>query len=272
MPSLRKIGVPARSIVERLTRNIVYRRRLPEPFNDTTIYVTPSAGLKYLVSRMSTIDAALLRNAKELVRPGDVVWDVGANVGLFAFAAAWLAGQNGSVIAFEPDTFLIDCLRRSAKRRAPQSALVTVVPAAVASAVSLRNFLIASRSRASNAISGYGQTQAGKSINSQTVVTVSLDWLAERLPVPNVIKCDVEGAELEVFAGQSRILTKARPVIVCEVAEVASAQMTTLFSENGYALYDGDQALSVKSGTERTSWNTVAIPEELKNRYIPGLS
>ena len=42
----------------------------------------------------------------EMVRPGDVVWDIGANVGLFAFAAANRAGSSGQVIAVEPDLWL----------------------------------------------------------------------------------------------------------------------------------------------------------------------
>jgi hypothetical protein len=97
----------ARTLIERYTRNWIYARHLPSSFGDIPIFVTPSAGLSYLFKPMTKIDPILLRNVIELVRPSDVVWDIGANVGLFTFAAAARAGHNGHVIAFEPDTWLI---------------------------------------------------------------------------------------------------------------------------------------------------------------------
>lgn len=258
----------ARRVVERATRNWVYRRRLPQAVGGAPIVVTPSAGLKYLFKPMTRIDPSLLRNATELVRANDVVWDIGANVGLFAFAAAACAGPKGRVVAIEPDTFLVRCLRRSARLQPETSAPVTVVSAAVASEISLREFTIASRSRASNAMRGYGQTVMGAPSESQTVVALNLDWLASRLPRPNVIKCDVEGAEAEVFAGQTKILNEIRPAIICEVSRTAAAQMTKILSENGYVLYDGEKPLSADTRIDRTSWNTVAIPKESNAGYL----
>jgi FkbM family methyltransferase len=260
----------ARRIVERTTRSWVYPRRLPQAVGGAPIFVTPSAGLKYLFRPMSRIDPALLQNAIELVRQNDVVWDIGANIGLFAFAAAGCAGPKGRVIAFEPDTFLVDCLRKSAAHQPETSAPVTVVAAAIASEISLRELTIASRSRASNAMRGYGQTQMGAPFESHTVVALNLDWLASKLPAPNVIKCDVEGAEGEVFTGQTKILNEIRPVIICEVVRNAAAQMTAMLVESGYILYDGDKPLSAKARTERASWNTIAIPKELNEGYLNG--
>src|SRR3974390_2182320 len=104
----------ARKIVELSTRDWVYPRRLPSSFGGVPIFVTPSAGLKYLFKPMTKVDPILLRNAIDLIRPNDIVWDIGANVGLFTFAAAARAGSNGCVIAFEPDTWLVQLLRKSA--------------------------------------------------------------------------------------------------------------------------------------------------------------
>ena len=68
------------------------------------MYITPESGLSYWFGfKFAT---GLLMNASETVKPGDVVWDVGANMGLFSFAAAGLAGPAGHVYAFEPDTAL----------------------------------------------------------------------------------------------------------------------------------------------------------------------
>jgi FkbM family methyltransferase len=260
----------ARRVVERVTRNWVYRRRLPQAVGGAAIVVSPSAGLKYLFKPMARIDPSLLRNATELVRANNVVWDIGANVGLFAFAAAACAGPKGRVIAVEPDTFLVGCLRRSARLQPDTSAPVTVLSAAIASEISLREFTIASRSRASSAMRGYGQTLMGPPSESQTVAAFNLDWLASNLPAPNVIKCDVEGAEADVFSGQTEILNKIRPVIICEVSDNAAMLMTTMLVESDYVLYDGERPLAANAMMDRTSWNTIAIPKELNAGYLSG--
>lgn len=52
-----------------------------------------------------------------------------------------------------------------------------------------------------------------------TVPTFTLDWLIDNQPRPNLIKCDVEGAEVEVFRGQLKTLKEIRPVIMCEVGD-----------------------------------------------------
>ena len=258
----------ARAFAERTTRKWVYARRLPTSFGSAPIFVTPAAGLKFLLKPMPEIDPILLRNVIELVRPSDVVWDIGANVGLFAFAAAARAGRTGQVIAFEPDAWLVQILRRSVSAQPETSAPVRIVPAAVASEIGLRQFTIASRSRASNAMAGYGSTQMGKASEEQTIVALSLEWLTEKLQPPNVIKCDVEGAEVEVFDGQSKMLGTIRPVIICEVSSKTSERMTDIFVNARYRLFDGEKPLSRETEITRASWNTIAIPEEFLERYI----
>ena len=82
-----------RGMIEGLTRDWVIRRRLSAEFSRAPIHVTPSAGLRYLFRSMNLVDPSLLELVTEFVTPGSVVWDVGANVGLFSFASASL-GAN----------------------------------------------------------------------------------------------------------------------------------------------------------------------------------
>jgi FkbM family methyltransferase len=251
MPSIRHI-------VETATARLVFRRRLPAEFGSVPIYVSPSAGLKFLAKRMADTDPTLFALLRAHVRPGQVIWDVGANVGLFSFAAAAIAGPSGRVFAFEPDTWLVQMLRRSARVQPASSAPVEILPVAVARETAFRSFNIAARSRAASFLSGYGSTQIGGVAASQTVMAVSLDWAACKLPPPAILKIDVEGAELEVLEGARELLTQHRPVVLCEVSGEAAEAVTRLLSQCGYRLFDGEHP---ESGEVRLApWATVAVP------------
>jgi len=103
-----------RRLAERMSRGVVFRRRLPSKFGRLPLYVTPEAGLRYWLA-MSRVDPTLYSMAEEFVRPGVTVWDIGANVGLFSFCAAALSGPSGFVLAVEPDLWLAQLVDRSSK-------------------------------------------------------------------------------------------------------------------------------------------------------------
>jgi len=209
---------------------------------------------------MKEIDPVLFALVKEFVHKNTVVWDVGGNVGLFAFSAAYLAGSNGLVVAMEPDAWLVQLLRRSSLIQPPSCAPVHIIPVAVARTVDLRTFHIAARSRATNCLEGYGSTQTGGVAEEQTVITVSLDWLSERYALPDVLKIDVEGAELEVLRGAERLFDRKRPLLLCETSGETASDVTTLLLSKGYRLFDGDVSKSERRELSSAPWTTIALP------------
>ena len=100
----------------------------------------------------------------------------------------------------------------------------------------------------------------------QVVAAFNLDWLLTRLPIPDVIKIDVEGAELEVLRNQSRMLNQVRPVIICEVGRSRVTKLRELLTCASYRLFDGQKPLRKLQIVDRATWSTIAIPEEKRHR------
>ena len=219
--------------------------------------MSTEGGLRYLARPMAGVDPLLLRLAAEVVRPGDTVWDIGANLGLFSFAAAVLAGRDGQVLAVEPDTDLAGLLRRSAAGGGTH-APVEVLPAAVSDELSVARFHVATRNRATSHLAGFGSSMTGGTRSTRLVPTVTLDSLADRLPAPDVIKVDVEGAELSVLAGAHRVLS-LRPTVICEVSHQNAEAVAEVLIGHGYTLYDGARCPGERAAVSVAPFNTLAI-------------
>lgn len=255
-------GAGLRRLTERATRGWVIRRRLPREFGGAPLLVTPEAALRYLFHPMERVDPALLNFARDFVNPGDTVWDIGANVGLFTFAAAARAQAGGRVVALEADVWLTQLLRRSAALQGPSTATVEILPAAASERVEPRTFAIAERGRATNALEGYGSSQTGGFRRHETVMAVSLDWLANHYPPPRVLKIDVEGAELEVLKGAAKLLREARPVLACEVSSEVRREVGALLRALDYTLYDLSVPAERRRPLDHPPFDTLALPRE----------
>jgi FkbM family methyltransferase len=252
---------PIRHFVEVISRGKVFCRRFPSRYGSAQLYVTPECGLRYLRLSLESVDVNLLNSAFEFVKPGAVIWDVGANLGLFSFAAAGLAGPTGKVFAIEPDTYLVGLLRRSARLNQNENRIapVTVIPCAVAESLALETFHIAKRARASNFLSGHGGSQTGGARENQHVLAITLDWLATQIPIPNLIKIDVEGADLRVLRGASQLLRAEKPDLIFEASGATATEAATFLSELGYTLFDADLPFQSRQPLSRPTYNTLAV-------------
>ncbi len=256
-----------RRFVEQISRKVVLKKRLPAEFSRLPLYVSPDSALKFWKPGFGAELKELLRIAKTYVRTDDSVWDIGANVGVFTFGAAARCGAKGKVLAVEADTWLAVLLQRS--RILPQNLdkSIEILCAAVSDENRILNFQIAERGRSANALEKSGRrAPAGGVRYSQPVPSYTLDCLLERFAPPNVLKIDVEGAELLVLQGAKRLLKDVRPIIYCEVGEDVSQEVYKLFREAGYRVYDGDNPKLIEQST--ATWATLAFPEESVQEWI----
>jgi len=251
----------------------VVRRRLPRSAGGGVLVVSAEVGgLRYVLKASSQWDPGLLRCARDLVGRGDVVWDVGANVGLFAAAAAYAAGPEGRVLAIEPDMDAVSLLNRSVRRQSSRDAPIAILPVAVSRTSGFVRFSIANRARSTNAIEGFGSSQTGGFRETRLLPAVALDELLENFPAPNVLKIDVEGAELDVLAGgRARVLTEARPAIYCEVGARTAQPVNELLLDLEYETWDasGLGLPGLRREVSATTHNLVAMPREASRANDP---
>jgi FkbM family methyltransferase len=149
------------------------------------------------------------------VRPGATVLDVGANVGAYTLLFARWAGPNGRVVAFEPAPDAAAGLRRHAALNG-LTATIDVQQSAVAGSVGTARFACSEASGANAIVDG------APGLNTIEVATVTLDaFCAGRRIHPDVIKIDVEGAELDVLKGARQMLASGTAQVFLELHPAA---------------------------------------------------
>lgn len=185
----------------------------------------PAAGIWLHLNPRTGFDAlrgALEPEVQEALQhhlhPGMTFYDLGANIGFFSLLAARLVGEQGRVIAFEADPEIAARLREHVDRNTFR--WVTVVEKAVWSKGS--KALFERVDLATSPDRGLGRVVSVSSPNTIEIEAVSLDDFARTSPVPDFIKCDVEGAEVEVFRGAQRLLAEKCPGILCEIHSEAN--------------------------------------------------
>jgi len=152
--------------------------------------------------------------AKSL-KPSYTFFDVGANVGYYTVLGSKLVGDKGKVIAFEPLVRNISYLYRHIVLNKLKN--VILIPSACADEISLATF-----SAGPNTAMGHISENNGNNDKTEEKLTVvpvlTLDAVAEKLNCkPNVLKIDVEGAEVAVLHGAQNILRQAKPKIFLSV-------------------------------------------------------
>lgn len=168
------------------------------------------------------------RAIERLVRPGMVMFDVGANVGFYTLAFSRLVGEEGRVYAFEPDAGNVVRLRRHVSLN--NLANITVVQTAVSVCTELVGFTSC----------GSGETGhiGGK---DYLVSAISLDEVVASSTVsePDFIKMDVEGAEAFVLEGARTLLSAGRAVwLIALHGEKPKRDCFRLLREYGYLIQD----------------------------------
>lgn len=138
------------------------------------------------------------------VRRGDVVWDVGANVGFFTLLASRLVTSTGRVVAFEPLPRNLDLLRRHLELN--QASNVQVLAVALTERPGTVRF-----AEGQNHFTGRLREDGALEVEAMSGDDL---WARGAIPPPSLVKMDIEGGESAALAGCDELLQAVSPIIL----------------------------------------------------------
>lgn len=180
------------------------------------VFATPNALCRYRAKSFSTKEPDTLEWI-EAIPEGAILWDIGANVGLYSIYAA--KQRKCRVYAFEPSVFNLEVLARNIFLNGLQGDL-TVVPVALSDKIGPSLFKMTSTAWG-GALSTFGQDfdQHGGKLNSvfeYQTTGVTMDDAVNLLgiPTPRFIKIDVDGIEHFILRGGAAVLKQVESLII----------------------------------------------------------
>jgi FkbM family methyltransferase len=156
----------------------------------------------------------VLRTIMATIKSGDAVYDVGANIGLHTVFAAINVGEGGQVLSFEPENKAYDALQRNVRLNGLKN--VKIMKVALGNKKGRGRLY----NRPKIGIGASSLLATGDSEFRQEVQIWPGDYLVEheKLPIPRVVKIDVEGVECDVIQGLEKTLSqKGCQLVCCEI-------------------------------------------------------
>jgi FkbM family methyltransferase len=199
---------------------LIYDKSMELAAGPESVSIEPGVVLqvpsKWEAAQMVGYEEKTKKRIEEIIRPGWVAYDIGANVGYYSILMSKYVGEQGRVICVEANPVNVYFLRNNLKANAITNA--TVIPVALSDRPGELAFLI----NYGNLTIGLTQdsylfaSKVGHQIQAQSA---SLDDILSdfALPAPNCIKIDIEGGEAAALAGMAQTLQNHRPTLILEI-------------------------------------------------------
>lgn len=210
---------------------------------------------------------------KQLIKPGDVVLDIGANLGYLTVLFSKLVGEDGKVHAVEPVSPVRNVLRENTR----DLKNVQIYPFALGN--SNKTIQLGNNTRIKKGYVGSGShfvVEKQADINDGTDIVSEAEMrrgseLFYDLDKLNFIKCDIEGFETVVLPEMKSLINRFKPILLVETGGAKRKQMLDFFQRNGF------EAFTLLNGkllptNEKESRDILFIPSNKLthsiNRYI----
>jgi FkbM family methyltransferase len=222
-------------------------------------------GIDFSIYLLGAFEPGTSAALRRLIRPGDVAFDIGANVGAHTLGMAASVGPTGTVVAIEPTDEAFGKLTRNVALNpdlAPRVRLRQHLMAATAETPAPAALYSSWPLRPTGPVHAH---HGGRLVTTAGASVTTLDDLMARegLTRLDLIKMDVDGFEARVLAGGAATLRHAEPILVMELAPYVHAEAGGSFSE----LVDllgaaGYQAIEAGSGRP-VAWDVAQLERRI---------
>ena len=172
-------------------------------------YVNSNSDFEYIMTGGNR-EYSIIRSLLKSLKPGYTIYDIGAFIGFHTVFFAKRVGPSGHIIALEPDSIWYETLCSNVRL----NHLTNVIPLQVALGNAVMRGVLVKVSGGSLKVK---PIPISEKYQNQTIEIVPGDLLVRdrKLPMPNVIKIDVEGNEYAVIQGLEETLKQNSCRVVC---------------------------------------------------------
>lgn len=232
-------------VFEELREPIVMRWR-----HGLQVLITPGEETSRALFVSGAYEPTSMLALQRFLFPGAVLFDVGANIGLYTLVGSRRVGATGHVYAFEPSSRERAILEQNVTRNHCDN--VTAIAAAASDRAGTGTLQVAAgQHRGQNTLAPTFAYPSVSVEREEAVPLVSLDdlWRARTVRLPDVLKIDVEGSELQVLRGATAVLRESMPVVIFEINDTlleasgaSRAEVGQFLTALGYTLHRLDDA------------------------------
>jgi len=220
---------------------------------------------------------------KKFIKQGDLVIDIGANIGDTTVPMALAAGSSGITLGFDPNPYVYKILEINASLNKEKQNIIPLL-----NAISVKDedfYYVSSEASFSNgAISPTKESKHGKFVYPNKIKSINLLQFLEKnyldkLNVFSFIKIDTEGYDKEIIKSIHDLIEKYKPTIVAESfgdsTNEEKIELYDVIAKHGYEIFyfeDFDiyaKIIKLENSREITNWkktiNIYAIPMSKKS-------
>ena len=215
---------------------------------------------------LGTYEPELQAALRDYLRPGMIVYDVGANIGYITLLMAHNVGPGGRIFAFEALPVNVERIRNNINLNNLTN--VSIISAAVMDKTAPVSFFVHASVGMGKAAGSAGRREE-RYEGEISVPGLSLDEFVfqQGNPIPAAVKMDIEGGEVLALPGMRRILAEHHPIMLLELHGPESEKTAwELLTEAGYTLRAMEVGYPVIVSPQSLGWKAylVAVKEERK--------
>lgn len=241
--------------------------------NGMSIWVPWNDHIGQIIYADGYYEPDLVAVIERILKPGMVFFDVGAHIGQYTLVASQVVGQTGQLHSFEPDPETYGFLEASVALNNLDN--VHLNRAALSSQAGVGQLYLASVSRLGDNSLAPPKGYSGVSCEVRCL-TLDEYITAKRLSRVDVMKVDIEGAELAMLQGGRQLFSlSTRPVVIMEFEEArqqafgsSCRELAVFFIQNGYQLFAverGHLREYSPGPDDPVSLNVLAVPKERRD-------